>query len=94
MGYGVVQPFLPAALIANGNWVWRIIALWRALGWTIMLIFLLYAPLRAVKNLRKTFTAAGLSVLVWIGIRTAAGALGLTGLCARFLFGLGLVAVG
>jgi len=33
--YGVVQPFLPAALIANGNWLWRSIAIWRAVGWTL-----------------------------------------------------------
>lgn len=68
LGYGSVQPFLPAALIANGNWVWRIIAIWRALGWTILLLFLLFASLRAGKDVRKKFYAAGMSVLIWIGV--------------------------
>jgi len=46
--YGVVQPFLPAAIgDLSGTALWRAIALWRALGWTMLLPFLLYAPLRA-----------------------------------------------
>jgi hypothetical protein len=41
--YGVVQPFLPATLVAGGALIWQGIAIWRALGWTVLLILLLYA---------------------------------------------------
>jgi len=68
LGYGVVQPFLPAAMIALGNWTWRIIAIWRAFGWTSLLVLLSYAPLRAAKSLQKDYLAAGISLLVWAGI--------------------------
>lgn len=72
LGYGTVQPFLPAALIAIGNWTWRAIAIWRSVGWTFMLLFLLYAPIRVVQNIRKQYIAAGLSILVWFVITTSA----------------------
>ena len=72
LGYGTVQPFLPAALIATGNWFWRIIALWRSIGWTIMLVFLFYAPFRALKKVKETLVPAGITVIVWIGILLAA----------------------
>lgn len=65
--YGVVQPFLPAALIADGNWLWRGIAIWRALGWTLVLPFLVYTPLRALRKPRQWFVI-GASVAVWVVI--------------------------
>ncbi len=68
--YGVVQPFLPAALIANGNWTWRLIAIWRALGWTLLLPFLIYAPLRSLHKPRQ-WLIAGMSIAVWIVIFAA-----------------------
>jgi 4-amino-4-deoxy-L-arabinose transferase-like glycosyltransferase len=40
--YGLIQPFLPAALIAPGAPIWRSIGIWRSLGWFLMLPFLLY----------------------------------------------------
>jgi hypothetical protein len=72
LGYGTVQPFLPAALIAIGNWVWRMIAIWRAIGWTFVLMLLLYAPLRAAQKIRAQYIAGGLSFLVWAGILLSA----------------------
>ncbi len=68
--YGVVQPFLPAALIANGNWTWRLIAIWRAFGWTLLLPFLIYAPLRALRKPRQ-WLIVGMSIAVWIVIFAA-----------------------
>ncbi|MBL7162431.1 MAG: hypothetical protein ISS57_07475 [Anaerolineales bacterium] len=68
--YGVVQPFLPAALIASGNWLWRLIAIWRALGWTLLLPLLLYAPLRAMRRPRQ-WLILGVSFAVWIVIFAA-----------------------
>lgn len=48
VGYGVVQPFLPAALVVGSRaqlWPW--IALWRSVGWTLLLGLLVYAPFAA-----------------------------------------------
>jgi len=48
VSYGVVQPFLPAALVVGSRaqlWPW--IALARALGWTLILGLLVYAPFAA-----------------------------------------------
>jgi hypothetical protein len=81
MGYGVVQPFLPAALgDASGAAVWRLIAIWRAVGWTLILPFMVYAPLRAMRRIdprqRPGWSTSrlvlGLSLVVWIGILIAA----------------------
>jgi hypothetical protein len=74
--YGVVQPFLPAALSdTTGALIWRGIALWRSIGWTALLVFLVYAPIRALRRIdmdRYTPTAIrsvlGLGVVVWLGI--------------------------
>lgn len=68
--YGVVQPFLPAALIANGNWLWRSMAIWRALGWTLLLPLMLYAPIRAARKPRQWFIF-GMSLAVWLVIFAA-----------------------
>jgi len=72
--YGVAQPFLPAALgDVTGAPIWRGIAIWRALGWTLLLPFLVYAPLRALYEARagSGFSARGLSLVVWLGILIA-----------------------
>ncbi len=68
--FGVVQPFLPAALIANGNWLWRSIAIWRALGWTLLLPFLIYAPLRALRKPRQ-WLILSFSAAIWLVIFAA-----------------------
>ncbi len=52
--YGVVQPFLPAAIgDFSGALIWRAIALWRSLGWTLLLPFLIYAPLRLLRGVDR-----------------------------------------
>ncbi|HSF81201.1 MAG TPA: hypothetical protein VLA49_08205 [Anaerolineales bacterium] len=68
--YGVLQPFLPAALIdLSGAPLWRGVAIWRALGWTLLLPLLLYAPLRAWRrNGLQRRLARGLSLAVWLVI--------------------------
>jgi len=73
LAYGIVQPFLPAALFdITGAAIWQTIAIWRAVGWTILLPFLLYAPLRL---LRKASSGArmerALSLAVWLVILVA-----------------------
>jgi hypothetical protein len=69
--YGVARPFLPAALIdITGAPVWYGIAIWRALGWTLLLPLLVYAPLKAFRKDGDRL-ARGLSLVVWIVILLA-----------------------
>jgi len=70
--YGTLQPFLPAALAAGSHAsIWRVIAIWRAAGWILLLPLLVYAPFRALRNRdNETFTLV-LCLLVWAGILAA-----------------------
>lgn len=79
--YGFVQPFLPAAIgDTTGAAVWRFIAIGRAAGWTLLLLFMIYAPVRALRNIDRSENGAdskrrlvlGVSLVVWIGILIAA----------------------
>ncbi|MFU8772911.1 MAG: glycosyltransferase family 39 protein, partial [Anaerolineales bacterium] len=70
--YGVVRPFLPAALIAGSDApIWTAIAIWRSIGWTILLPFLIYAPFKAFNQREGRGLFLGLSLVVWIGILIA-----------------------
>ena len=76
IAYGVVQPFLPAALVASSEApIWSVIAIWRSLGWTLLLPFLLYAPLRAFSRENRDGLAGALAravaVIVWLAILVA-----------------------
>ena len=76
LGYGVLQPFLPAAVLTSGNPVWKALAIWRAIGWILLLPFLFYAPLRVILSWGKARAeqirfAAGLSLIVWWGVLLA-----------------------
>jgi hypothetical protein len=72
VGYGIVQPFLPAALVAGSAApIWQAIAVWRALGWTILLAFMVYAPLLALRSERKSIFTLTLSLVVWLVILIA-----------------------
>jgi hypothetical protein len=69
--YGVLQPLLPAALSdITSTAAWRGIAIWRSLGWTLLLPFLVYAPLRAWGKKGSAFSK-GLCLVVWLGILAA-----------------------
>jgi hypothetical protein len=71
LAYGIAQPFLPAALaITSAAPIWQGIAIWRALGWTILLILLLYASIRAWTKDGDRLTRT-LVVLVWLAILVA-----------------------
>jgi len=50
MLYGVLRPLLPAALLAGGAPVWWGIAIWRALGWSVLLAALGLAALRVAQE--------------------------------------------
>jgi hypothetical protein len=72
VGYGVVRPFLPAALIVTSqSAVWPWITLWRALGWTILLAMLLYAPLHAWINKNTDRFTRILLIIAWLTILLA-----------------------
>ncbi|MGA9532685.1 MAG: hypothetical protein WBR18_08230 [Anaerolineales bacterium] len=65
-GYGLIQPFLPAALADNsGATIWRGIAIWRALGWFGLLPALIYAPLAALRANSRRRILLFLALVVW-----------------------------
>jgi hypothetical protein len=74
--YGVLRPFLPAALVVSSQApIWPWITLWRAIGWTILLILLVYALIRAwtkrgINHLNDPFTRALIS-MTWLAILIA-----------------------
>jgi hypothetical protein len=77
VAYGVAQPFLPAALVAPSlSPIWPWITTLRAIGWTMMLILLIYAPILALSkeirnSIQKQAFTLTLILIVWIGILVA-----------------------
>ncbi|MGB9673468.1 MAG: ArnT family glycosyltransferase [Anaerolineales bacterium] len=75
--YGVLRPLLPAALAdALGKPFWQIISIWRALGWTILLAFLIVAPIMAFRKMQAEdqqpiYLARAFSLVVWGAILIA-----------------------
>lgn len=47
VGYGIAQPVLPPAFFAPTTLTWRVIAIFRSVGWYMLLPLLLYAPFAA-----------------------------------------------
>jgi hypothetical protein len=67
-GYGLIQPFLPAALADNtGAAIWQAIAVWRSLGWFLLLPGLVYAPLAAMGATARKRILLYLGLVVWAG---------------------------
>lgn len=65
-GYGLVQPFLPAALTdPGGSPLATLVSIWRSLGWFAMLPLLLYAPIAAGRSLGWRSLAFYLACSVW-----------------------------
>jgi hypothetical protein len=72
LAYGVVQPFLPAALVVGSQApIWRWVTLWRSLGWTILLAFLIYAPLLVWRRPRDHGFTRALIFVIWAVILIA-----------------------
>ena len=68
-GNGLVQPFLPATLMdATSLPLPRVIGIVRALGWFILLPFLLYAPFAALRGEGWRSLQTYLSLVVWVVI--------------------------
>jgi len=72
--YGVVQPFLPAAIVVGSHApIWRWITLWRSIGWSFMLVFLVYAPILTLRKKNNNIRLVRILLLiVWFIILLAA----------------------
>jgi len=71
--YGVVQPFLPAALVVGSEApVWHWITIWRSLGWTLLLGFLAFAPFHSMRKNSMQKLVGMLTVIIWLVILVAA----------------------
>jgi hypothetical protein len=68
-GNGLVQPFLPAALMDSTSLpLPRGLGISRALGWFLLLPFLIYAPFAAVRSQGWRSLQTYLSIVVWLVI--------------------------
>jgi Dolichyl-phosphate-mannose-protein mannosyltransferase len=65
VAYGVLQPFLPAAITDDGVPIWKGIAIWRSIGWNAMLTFLLAAPFISWTRDSRRRLIIGLVLAVW-----------------------------
>lgn len=72
VAYGVVRPFLPAALIApSESTLWQLISIWRSVGWAFLLPFLIFAPLAALRLKYQRNLVLALCLIIWLGILVA-----------------------
>ena len=49
VAYGMLQPVLPAALVAPAPWIWKSLAIFRAVGWYTLIPLLVYGLFRVWK---------------------------------------------
>ena len=64
--YGVIQPFLPAAIVAPGAPIWKVIGIWRSLGWFLILPPLVYATVRAPGKTGWRSPLTFFIIFIWI----------------------------
>ena len=69
--YGVSRPLLPAQLTAFSVPIWWVIGVWRSLGWTLLLIPLLIAPLQVLRSQDRRGPVSGFVAAAWTGILIA-----------------------
>jgi hypothetical protein len=73
LAYGVVQPFLPAALVVGSEApIWHWITIWRSLGWTVLLALLAFAPFHALRKNDKQGIVTVMALIVWLVTLVAA----------------------
>ncbi len=71
--YGVVQPFLPAALVVGSDApIWHWITLWRSLGWTLLLGLLAFAPFHSLRKNGMQAIVGMMTIIIWLVILVAA----------------------
>ena len=70
VGYGIAQPVLPPAFFAPTTLTWHIIAIYRAIGWYLILPLLVYAPIAAWRTMpgRERRLWLWLSAFSWLWI--------------------------
>ena len=73
VGYGITQPVLPPAFFEPTTLTWHIIAIFRSIGWYIMLPLLIYAPIAAWRSApgRERRLWLWLTAFVWMWILIA-----------------------
>jgi hypothetical protein len=72
IGYGISRPLLPSALLAWSTPLWRFVGIWRAIGWTLTLPILVFAPIQILRVKEKRSLLAGITLVVWAMIFIAA----------------------
>jgi hypothetical protein len=74
-GYGLVQPLLPAAIAEPSIFIWKIIAIARALGWYIILPFIVFGffSIQREKDANKRWLILWTAIFmaVWILLSSA-----------------------
>lgn len=63
--YGIFRPLLPAALVADGVTLWKVVAILRAASWTVLLALLLYATFLALRQRGWRTPAGALLAAAW-----------------------------
>jgi hypothetical protein len=64
--YGLIRPFLPAALFETSAPLAQIVEVARSVGWFVLLPFLIYAPLAALRSTGWRSLPTYLAMLVWV----------------------------
>lgn len=77
LGYGALQPVLPATLTDPAAWIWRIVNSLRAVGWYGLMPVLGYAVLKSfqvgVSPRRRQLIFLGVACVLWILVSAAVG---------------------
>ena len=72
VAYGITRPLLSAALFGKGSrLLWRVVGIWRALGWTLVFVLLLYATLFVLRKRKWLSSTTLLLAGNWIMIAIA-----------------------
>jgi len=64
--FGLLQPFLPAAIIAPGAAIWKIVGIWRSIGWFLSLPVLLFATIKGLRLKDKGSLVPFLVIIFWV----------------------------
>jgi hypothetical protein len=76
--YGLFQPVLPAAIVDPAPWIWRGLAIFRAVGWYTLLPLLVFAIFRVWKAKPKSVQRwlIVFSIIIWSWILISAARAG------------------
>ena len=60
VAYGMLQPVLPAGLVAPAPWIWKSLAIFRAVGWYALIPLLVYGLIPGLEGETRAKAPAGL----------------------------------